>query len=143
MGKCRKFLHKPTKELMRSSSAVFMKDKEEFVYSDSAYYMDMQTVLLLLDWYCKRGGVQCEIDAYGDFLQALGPEADSGYCKNTKNVTIALPGLVRTREEIFDVLKNTQLNVLMLNKSKFYHIGTTKEYIENFCQDKYFRYVRI
>lgn len=139
MGRCKKFLHKPSKELMRSSGAVFMKDKEEFIYSDSAYYMDIPTALLLLEWYKRRGGVQCEIDAYGDFLQALGPEADSEYCKNTRNVTIALPSLVETREEIFNVLRNTQLNVLMLNKSKFYHIGTTKEYIEHFCQDKFFR----
>ena len=139
MGKCLRFLHKPTKEKMRSSGAVFTKDSEEFIYSDSAYFMDMETGLLLLDWYQKRGGVKCEIDAYGDFLQALGPEADTEYCKNVKNVTIALPELIPTREEIFQTLRKTQLNVLMLNKSKFYHIGTTKEYLEHFCQDQFFR----
>ena len=93
----------------------------------------------MLNWYQKRGGVKCEIDAYGDFLQALGPEADTEYCNNVKNVTITLPELIPTREEIFQTLRKTQLNVLMLNKSKFYHIGTTKEYLEHFCQDQLFR----
>ena len=117
MGKCRKFLHKPSKDLMRSSGAVFQNNLEEYIYSDSSY----------------------EIDAYGDFLQALGPDASPEYCRNVKNVTIALPDLIKTREEIFEVLKDTPLNVLMLNKSKFYHIGTTQEYIEHFCNDIRFR----
>ena len=124
---------------MRSSGAVFRNKGEEYVYSDSAYYMDMSTSLLLLDWYRKRGGIYCEIDAYGDFLQALGSEGTIDYCKNVKGVTMVLPELVETREEVFNVLRETQLNVLMLNKSKFYHIGTTKEYIENFCEDPFFR----
>lgn len=141
MGKCLRFLHKPSKELMRSSKAVFMKDSDEFIYSDSAYFMDIETGLLLLDWYRKRNGIKCEIDAYGDFLQALGPKADTEYCKNVRNVTIALPDLIPTRMEIFEVLRETPLNVLMLNKSKFYHIGTTKEYLEHFCEDALFRLV--
>lgn len=139
MGKCRKFLHKPSKDLMRSSSAVFQNNLEEYIYSDSSYYIDMQKCLSLLKWYRQKGGISCEIDAYGDFLQALGPDASPEYCRNVKNVTIALPDLIKTREEIFEVLKDTPLNVLMLNKSKFYHIGTTQEYIEHLCNDIRFR----
>ena len=141
MGKCRRFLHKPTKDLMRSSGAVFQNNPEEYIYSDSSYYIDMQKCMSLLKWYRQKGGISCEIDAYGDFLQALGPEASSEYCRNIKNVTIALPDLIKTREEIFEVLKDTPLNVLMLNKSRFYHIGTTQEYIEHFCNDIKFRYL--
>ncbi len=59
---------------MRSSGAVFMKNDEEFVYSDSAFFVDYATIKILLEWYKKKGGIDCEIDAYGDFLQALGPE---------------------------------------------------------------------
>ncbi|XP_066936214.1 fucose-1-phosphate guanylyltransferase-like [Clytia hemisphaerica] len=139
MGKCLKMIHKPSKELMRSCGAVFLKEEEEYIYSDSAYFMDIETGLLLLDWYRKRNGIQCEIDAYGDFLQALGPQATKEYCQNVKNVTMVDEELIPTREEIFDVLRQTQLNVLMLNKSKFYHLGTTKEYLEHFCQDHLFR----
>ena len=58
--------------------------QEEYVYSDSVYFMDMSSALLLLQWYRNRGGLQCEIDAYGDFLQALGPEGTIDYCKITK-----------------------------------------------------------
>ena len=46
MGKCLRFLHKPSREKMRSSGAVFMKDSEEFIYSDSAYFMDMELSLI-------------------------------------------------------------------------------------------------
>lgn len=139
VGKCRRFIHKPSKEFMRASGAVFLTNGEEYVFSDSAYFMDMDAAHLLLEWYRKRNGLNCEIDAYGDFLQALGPEATKEYCKNVQNVTQVLPELIKTREEIFDILQNTEHHVLMLNKSKFYHIGTTKEYIENFCMDKCFR----
>ena len=127
---------------MRSAGAVFTHNsEEEYIYSDSAYFMDMPTSIILLDWYRKRGDLKCEIDAYGDFLQALGPEATSDYCKNVSNVTTIVPELVETREEVFKVLRTTQLNVLTLKKSKFYHIGTTKEYLEIFCADKSFRYL--
>ena len=40
---------------MRSSGAVFMKDSEEFIYSDSAYFMDMETGLFFYNnhFYCS------------------------------------------------------------------------------------------
>lgn len=138
-GRCRKFLHKPTKELMRSSGAVFRQDNEEFIYSDSAFFMDYATTKLLLDWSKQNGALDCEIDAYGDFLQALGPEGTITYCNNVRNVTMVQPNLVKTRESIFHLLRDSQLNVLMLNKSKFYHIGTTAEYIHHFCEDLMYR----
>eukprot|EP00794_Sanderia_malayensis_P020351 gene20351-22355_t len=139
-GVCRRFLHKPTKECMRSSEAVFIQNDQEYIYSDSAYFVDYSTVRLLLDWSKSHGKLDCEIDAYGDFLQALGPEGSSDYCKNVRNVTMAQENLVQTREKIFNALRNSKLNVLMLNKSKFYHIGTTMEYIHHFTEDLIYRY---
>ena len=47
------------------------------VYTDSAYYVDRATAKHLLSFYEKHAPLTCEIDAYGDFLQALGPEATS------------------------------------------------------------------
>ena len=138
-GRCKKFLHKPTKELMRSSGAAFTHNGEEYIYSDSAYFMDYDTSKILLDWYRQHGPLDCEIDAYGDFLQALGPEGTIDYCKNVRNVTLVTENLVKTREEIFNLLRNCPLNVLMLNKSKFYHIGTTLEYLHHFCEDTVYR----
>ena len=65
MADCKQFLHKPTKELMRNHGAVFLNDKKEYIYSDSAYFMDIKTAKLLLNWYKLHGPITCEIDAYG------------------------------------------------------------------------------
>ena len=124
---------------MHSSGAVFQHNGEDYVYSDSAFFMDYESVQLLLNWKKKNGSITCEIDAYGDFLQALGPEGTIDYCKNVRNVTLVEPTLVKTREDIFHLLRNSKLNVLMLNKSKFYHMGTTTEYIHHFCEDLCYR----
>ena len=141
IGTCRRFLHKPSKELMRLSGATFSLKDEEYIYSDSAYFVDMPTCLLLLNWFRNLGSLTCEIDAYGDFLQALGKEGTDDYCKNVSNVTFITQDLVETRQEIFQLLRDSQLNVLMLNKSKFYHIGTTQEYLDYVCKDLVFRFV--
>ena len=138
-GTCKKFIHKPTREYMHSSGAVFQHNGEDYVYSDSAFFMDYESVELLLNWKKKHGPISCEIDAYGDFLQALGPEGTVDYCKNVRNVTLVEPTLVKTREDIFNLLRSSKLNVLMLNKSKFYHMGTTTEYIHHFCEDMAYR----
>ena len=126
---------------MHSSGAVFQHNGEDYVYSDSAFFMDYDSVKLMLDWKRTNGSISCEVDAYGDFLQALGPEGTIGYCNNVRNVTLVEPTLVKTRESIFHLLRNSQLNVLMLNKSKFYHMGTTMEYIHHFCEDLSYRFV--
>ena len=43
-------------------------------------------------FYHAHRPLQCEIDAYGDFLQALGPEATPDYTANAGNVVAAAPG---------------------------------------------------
>lgn len=125
---------------MHSSGAVFKHNGDDYVYSDSAYFMDFESICTLTSWMKSKGPLNCEIDAYGDFLQALGPEATKDYCKNVRNVTLVKPALVKTREDIFDLLRTSKLNVLMLNKSKFYHIGTTTEYLHHFCEDLNYRW---
>lgn len=64
-----------------------LKLEPEYVYTDSLFYMDHKTAKKLLAFYEKIGKLHCEIDAYGDFLQALGPGATVEYTKNTSNVT--------------------------------------------------------
>lgn len=83
----------------------------------------------------KIGTLSCEIDAYGDFLQALGPGATVEYTRNTSNVVKEGSELVEMRQRIFRLLKGTSLNVVVLNNSKFYHIGTTEEYLFYFTSD--------
>ena len=109
------------------------------MYTDSTYFVDWNTAKKLYDFADEIKPIDCEIDAYGDFLQALGPEASADYTKNVANVTKETSSLVEKRKKIFEFLKGTPLNVLLLNESKFYHIGTTKEYIQHFCKDPVFR----
>lgn len=126
---------------MRSHGVTFLHNGEEHVFTDGTYFVDWKTLKSLYDFSeAEMKPIDCEIDAYGDFLQALGPEASPDYTKNVANVTKEMPSLVEKRRKIYEFLKGTPLNVLLLNESKFYHIGTFKEYIHHFCKDATFRF---
>ncbi|XP_024421243.2 fucose-1-phosphate guanylyltransferase isoform X1 [Desmodus rotundus] len=146
---CHRFLHKPSIEQMHQFDAVYragsffqrdfsggdtpsLKLESEYVYTDSLFYMDHKSAKKLLAFYEKIGTLNCEIDAYGDFLQALGSGATAEYTTNTSNVTKEESELVDMRQRIFHLLKGTSLNVVVLNNSRFYHIGTTEEYLFHF-----------
>lgn len=124
---------------MRKHGIVFLCDEQEYVYTDSVFFVDWRTAKNLYDFSQQIQPIDCEIDAYGDFLQALGPEASADYTKNVANVTKETSSLISKRKKIFEFLKGTQLNVLLLNESKFYHLGTTMECIHHFCDNKVFR----
>ena len=124
---------------MRKHGIVFLCDEQEYIYTDSVFFVDWRTAKNLYDFSQQIQPIDCEIDAYGDFLQALGPEASADYTKNVANVTKETSSLISKRKKIFEFLKGTQLNVLLLNESKFYHLGTTMECIHHFCDDKVFR----
>lgn len=139
---CLRFLHKPSISEMRGRGAVckrqsacFSLSDTEFVYTDSTYYIDFDTAKSLLKLLKELGPLDCEVDAYGDFLQALGPKATIDYTSNTANVTKEESNLVEIRQKIFHHLKGTLLNVILLNNSKFYHIGTTSEYLFHLTED--------
>ncbi|NXJ79429.1 FPGT guanylyltransferase, partial [Trogon melanurus] len=138
---CQHFLHKPDIERMRQRGAVCLRGSSgahrgsECVYTDSIFYIDHSTAKRLLTFYKQLGTLCCEIDAYGDFLQALGPGATQDYTKNTSNVTEQESRLVEVRQKLYSLLKGTALNVIVLNNSKFYHIGTTQEYLFHFTSD--------
>ncbi|KAM8790004.1 fucose-1-phosphate guanylyltransferase isoform 2-T2 [Rhynchonycteris naso] len=149
---CHRFLHKPSIKEMRQFDAVCRprnfpqqdlsrgdtpspKSEHEYVYTDSLFYMDHKSAKKLLSFYEKVGTLNCEIDAYGDFLQALGPGATVEYTRNTSNVTKEESELVDMRQKIFHLLKGTSLNVVVLYNSKFYHIGTTEEYLFHFTSE--------
>ncbi|XP_066124982.1 fucose-1-phosphate guanylyltransferase isoform X1 [Saccopteryx bilineata] len=148
---CHRFLHKPSIKEMRQFDAVCrpghfsqqdlskgdtsLKLEPEHVYTDSLFYMDHKSAKKLLSFYEKIGTLNCEIDAYGDFLQALGPGATVEYTRNISNVTKEESELVDMRQKIFHLLKGTSLNVVVLYNSKFYHIGTTEEYLFHFTSE--------
>ncbi|NXQ24207.1 FPGT guanylyltransferase, partial [Alaudala cheleensis] len=144
-GSCSRFLHKPDVQTMQQSGAVCVRElcpqlstpgdrgsASQCVYTDSVFYMDQGTARRLLLFYKQLGSLGCEIDAYGDFLQALGPGATPDYTTNTGNVCREEPGLVGVRQQLFSLLQGTPLNVIVLNNSQFYHIGTAQEYLFHF-----------
>lgn len=132
---CSHFLHKPSMDTMRHGGAVFRKEgiaQEEWVYTDSSFYMDHTTVTSLLELYHQIQPLICEVDAYGDFLQSLGSGNMPEY--------IHTPGgeegeLLQVREKIFHHLRGTPFNVVVLNESRFYHLGTMNEYLHHLTQD--------
>lgn len=133
---CLRFLHKPSVEKMRDAGAVCQSNRcSEFVCTDSTYYFDFKTSQTLLNLLKEVGPLDCEIDAYGDFLQALGPEASIDYTSNTSNVSKEEGSLVAIRKKIFHLLRGIPLNVILLNISKFYHMGTTSEYLFHLTSD--------
>ncbi|XP_039183155.1 fucose-1-phosphate guanylyltransferase [Crotalus tigris] len=147
---CNLFLHKPSIEKMYQSGAVYKRNncqtlppgdlgdsfmESEFVYTDSLFYIDCTTAKLMLTFYKQIGKLCYEIDAYGDFLQALGSGATKDYATKVENVTKE-SGLIEIREKMFNILKGLPLNVILLNNSKFHHIGTTRECLFHYTSDR-------
>ncbi|XP_060067670.1 fucose-1-phosphate guanylyltransferase-like [Ylistrum balloti] len=140
---CVQVLQKPSVQAMDIHGAVIsMKDnklpdgievKGSTVYTDSAFFFSMDIAKKFLKFLKTNGSITCEIDAYGDFLQALGSKATIDYTRQTPNVTTPTPSLIPTREKVFHLLKDSNIQLLLMNSSKFIHIGTTKEYIHHYC----------
>ena len=146
---CVEVLQKPNEAVMLEKGAILKSENLQFsdgikvsgkaAYTDSSFFFSHDVTKKMAAFIQSNGGIKCEIDAYGDFLQALGPRATSQYIHNTSNVSTITPNLIETREAVFELLKGTELSLLVMNSSKFIHIGTTKEYIQYFCCDSLFQ----
>ncbi|KAL4229683.1 hypothetical protein ACF0H5_010071 [Mactra antiquata] len=146
---CLEVLQKPTIDVMYSKGAVIKSKDLKFsdemnlegsvVYTDSSFYFAHDVTKKLLAFMNENKPLDCEIDAYGDFLQALGPRATSDYVNNIANVSCSTKSLIKTRREVFNLLHDSDLTLLVMNSSKFVHIGTTQEYISHFCCDTNFQ----
>lgn len=123
-------------EVRNSMGSTSNNSQQEYVFTDSQYFFDHSISAKLLKFYHENKPITGEICAYGDFLQPLGCNADSSYINNCKNVMFMSNNLIETRKKVYDLLKGSELNVLALKESKFYHIGTLGEYIESFCESR-------
>ena len=134
MRECIEVLQKPSIEKMYEKCAVHIKDAEKYVYTDSVFFFDFDTADKLLKFYRDNNGpFPCELCSYGDFLQGLGANGNSSYCDDVKNVTTLEPTLVEIRKQLYNCLKGTSLNIMCMNDSSFFHLGTTQEYLDHFC----------
>uniref|UniRef100_H2XT72 GDP-fucose pyrophosphorylase domain-containing protein n=1 Tax=Ciona intestinalis TaxID=7719 RepID=H2XT72_CIOIN len=136
---CKKFLHKPSAERMRATpGCVLTTASSEIVLTDSAFFMAPDVCNKLRLFYNSHKPLTCEIDAYGDFMQALGSESDNQYITNSANVVCETDSLVALRQKVYELLSNTSLQVVCLATSHFYHFGTTVEYMETLTKDTTF-----
>ena len=123
---------------MEKKAAMYLPDSSDaVVYTDSSFYMDFGIAEKLASFYEQEGGLSCEICSFGDFLQAMGPQNTSEYIHDTKNVKDVTDSLLTTRLKIFNLLHGRQLNVLVLDASKFYHFGTLGEYMYHMCENHF------
>ncbi|KAM9955972.1 hypothetical protein ACTFIW_002180 [Dictyostelium discoideum] len=131
LNSCRKFIHKPSKEKMKNENAIL---SNGLVLMDSCYYFDHKVFSILLNYYNQNNPINCEIDAYSDFLQPLGKSAEPNYFQVKSNVTKFLPHLPKEREKIYNFLNSSKckLEMIPMSPSAFIHIGTCHEYIEHF-----------
>ena len=145
LHKCQTVLQKPSIDMMHKYNAVVdhfdysIKSDKTFVFTDSAFLFTSDISKKLLEFSEKHGPFHCEIDAYGDFLQALGSKPNSDYIQNLSNITTVSPDLVKTRKKVFDFLKGSSLSLIVLNSSHFIHIGSIKEILYHFCEHNYFK----
>ena len=134
---CTKVLQKPTVDTMRREGAVVtqVNSSEEVVYTDSLYYFDHSFARHLLEFYKLEVPLKCELDGYGDYMQPLGANAAPDFTSDTRNVSSVNEYLVPTRLKLYYHLKGSPFNVVIMNASQFFHLGTMREYLYNFCAD--------
>jgi fucose-1-phosphate guanylyltransferase len=147
--KCIEVLQKPTESKMYEKGAVLKGQDMKFpsgitikgnpVYTDSSFFFGMDVAKKLIEFYKENSPITCEIDAYGDFLQALGPNSSVDYTSHIPNVSNPTPSLIPTRQKIYQLLKGTSISLLLMNSSRFIHIGTTKEFSYHFCFNSQFQ----
>nr|CAB3246990.1 fucose-1-phosphate guanylyltransferase-like [Phallusia mammillata] len=146
-AECKQFLHKPSAKKMYATNGCVQKTAlgEDIVITDSAFYMAPDVCRKLLKFYCDNKPLTCEIDAYGDFLQALGTDSDDSYITNTANVVRETSSLLYLRRKVFDTLRGTTLHVVALIprvgetsdvSSHFYHFGTSREYLDVMTKER-------
>ncbi|RUS20665.1 L-fucokinase-domain-containing protein [Jimgerdemannia flammicorona] len=145
LQRCDRFLHKPSVEHMRKMGAVFLaKDGCEYVYTDSAYFFDHETGKTMVDILDEITPLTFELEAWADFLPFGTKQHSTGHVTSASNLVdgnIADDALRRARKTIIDRLQeaHVELNVMVLNTSKFHHVGTMEEYLELCCVDPDFR----
>ena len=139
LSPCEEVLQKPSVNLMRERRAVMTNNGDlETVYSDSAFWFHVPTSHRLIKLYQDLGSdIKVETCIYGDFLTCLGNRKDKHYlehlykCEDRPDVSV--------KKKINEHVGDTRLNILSLHMSKFYHLGTTQEYLHGLTRDQYLR----
>ena len=78
----------------------------------------------------EAGVLETESCIYGDFLTCLGQRSDKYHVIKLYKEANNNKGAFDIRAKFNDKVGNTKFSVLSLHQSKFYHLGTTQEYID-------------
>ncbi|KAF9925405.1 hypothetical protein FBU30_004788 [Linnemannia zychae] len=135
--KCQRFLHKPSIDEMRRTPKLIYTNqstssnnvKKEEVYTDSCYYFDPHTMALMANTYSILSQ-DCDLEAWADVLSFQHSASSSS---STSSSPSPNPPLIQALQDA-----NVQLDVMVLNASKFYHLGTMQEFISAVCTDPAF-----
>ncbi|KAG0001308.1 hypothetical protein BGZ79_004820 [Entomortierella chlamydospora] len=132
--KCQQFLHKPSLDVMQNTPNVIHKHsaigKNDVVYTDSCYYFDPQTAKIMANTY-KSLDAECDLEAWADILcfQDQSPPVSTSSTASSPHS--------QGRQIVERALQESgvELDVMVLNASKFYHLGTMQEFLEGTCTD--------
>ncbi|KAG0293100.1 hypothetical protein BGZ96_003323 [Linnemannia gamsii] len=134
--KCRKFLHKPSLDKMHKTPELIYNNKslagEEVVYTDSCYYFDPHTATLMANVY-QHLSLKCDLEAWADVLSFQDSSSSPFTLEAGSDQGITQQPLKQALRDA-----NVQLDVMVLNSSKFYHLGTMQEFIAATCTDRAF-----
>ena len=144
ISKCKKFIHKYPIEKQKSEGAVIGKDLdgEDEVFTDSCYFFSSSVSVALLELFRTLGNkIEAEVDAYGDFMQCLGPLRSTDFFENFGNTAKQdddeeCRAILNVRRSLYKTLEKFDLHCLRLPGSRFYHVGTMREALYHFCVDE-------
>ena len=136
MRSCLEVLQKPSVDLMKEKGAVLKGENgDDIVYSDSAFWFHAKTTEKLVKLYKELDTLESEICIYGDFLTCLGERENKHYVENLYKAPTNKKDVL-IKQKINESVGDTKLSVLSLHQSKFYHLGTTQEYLHGLTQDR-------
>ena len=124
---CLCVLQKPSIEQMKKHQAILYENQDEFVYTDSLYYFNINVGQHLAKIFREESTIECEIDCYGDFMSPLGRTPLSRPTSTEESQSI------RLKQKIYDTLLGCHLKVIKFSKSSFNHTGTNDEYLDICC----------
>lgn len=96
--------------------------QQEEVWSDSVFWLSSDVCRRLLKWYKDNQPLPTELDAYAHILPCLGTRMTSARAESYTDF----------RAQMLPLVRGASFKVITLPQSKFYHLGTMQEYVENF-----------
>lgn len=145
---CKRCLQKPKEDEMRAKGCVmrgYSSGDDEWVLTDSCFHIGVDAIEALIELSKTRGDVlaECEICAYGDFMQPLGSEADASYLEKTGHLASVTSSvtqdagtrLLAARHAVAEALRGRPLIVIPLLPSRFIHLGTIPEFLHHTTKD--------